>query len=231
MAKRPVSMASTPVRDVAAEEEGKFLKLVEIAKLGAHVSREIERLAPLLVSVLGVPVERSSDVWRNLRRVSMVRALVRSGFRRFEFCGTVCGDFVDGPEPRLWTVGKGARRHYAPLPPPAADSIRQWLGFKRLVGEEVRPEAPLFCGRDGQFVSFEMLRQEWSRTLREAGLPPYTVHASRHTAGLIVLVTTGDIRKVGRFLRHEGISVTQRTYAHIDPAQLRRDLAAPGVWP
>ena len=231
MAKRPVSRSKKPVRNAAAIEEAKFVKMSEVAVLGVHITTEIEKLRSQLVTATGVPIERKSVIWRALRRAVLARMLLRTGFRRFEACGAICGDFEDGAEPKLWTTGKGNRRSYTPLPPPAVDTLREWIQFKQIVGEEIGAEAPLFCGRAGQFMSFEMIRQEWSQVLREAGLPVYKLHASRHTAGLLVLAATGDIRKVGRFLRHDGITVTQATYSHVDPAQLRRELRAVELWP
>lgn len=56
----------------------------------------------------------------------------------------------------------------------------------------------MFCGRGGEFVSFELLRHGWARVLVAAGIRTYKLHSSRHTAGLIVLAATGDIRAVSR---------------------------------
>jgi len=231
MARRPASKALSPIRDVAAEEEAKFLKMNEIARLSAYLAREIENLSGTLISTLGVPIERASPIWRGLRALCAVRVLLRTGLRRFEFCALTCADFEDGAEPRLWTVGKGARRHYVPLPAQATEAIREWMNFKHGVGESADPGAPLFCGREGEFMSFELLRQDWARVLRDAGLPTYRLHASRHSAGLIVLAATGDLHKVARFLRHEGTSVTQRVYAHVDAGELRRELSSVRIWP
>lgn len=230
MAKRPVSSSTKPVRDVAAEEESKFLKLAEVAVLARHIDAEIDRLRAQLEIAPGVAVERTSEVWLGLRRANGARVLLRTGTRRFEFGGLCCGAFEDGVEPKLHVLGKDNRLSYVPLPEPGADAIRVWLGLKKIVGESVAPEAPMFCGRGGEFMSLELIRQDWKRVLREAGLPEHGVHGARHTAGLIVYAATGDLKMVGRFLRHDGISVTQRVYLHVDPAQLRHELSEVGLW-
>jgi integrase len=224
VAKRPLSKASTPVRDVSAAEEAKFLTLAEVATLTTFVRVRSPELLTMLQPISGAYLERSSAAWRELRNLFIARALICSGLRRFEFCALTCGDFVDGEASKLWVVGKGARRNYVPLPNDGAATFREWISLKLKMGESTDQLAPIFCSRSGEFLSFELLRKVWSGVLASAAIPPRRLHASRHTAGLLVLAATGDIRAVGRFLRHDGTAVTERAYAHVDPAVLRSQL-------
>lgn len=224
MSKRPLSKASTPVRDVSAIEEAKFLNFAQLLTLAAYIEQQLLILLPQLQPMPCVYVERTSAVWREVRNLYIVRALIRSGLRRFEFCALTCGDFVDGDAPKLWVVGKGARKNYVPLPPDGASTFRSWFELKAKVGESTEPLAPMFCARRNEFLSFELLRAIWATTLKAASIPSRKLHASRHTAGLIILAATGDIRAVGRFLRHDGTAVTERVYAHVDTVVLREQL-------
>ena len=215
---RPRTWGTKPTRQKWQEEEGLFLKLDEAARLGRWLDAQIQ-----------ATTAQPATAWHPaLRNAYAVRVLLRTGLRRFELCGLTCGGF-DAPAAKLWVVGKGNKQDYVPLPPAAVATFVEWLGHKRTMGEPCEADSPLFCGRAHECMSFELLRKVWKRTLEQAGLPEYKLHATRHTAGLLVYAMTHDLAKTARFLRHESVAVTERFYLHIDTEQLRQDLG--GAWP
>ncbi len=229
MAKRPVSGARGVVRDARAFEERRCLNRAQIGVLIVHL-RRVVRAAPRDEMLLAEAI-----VWLRVRDAFAVLLLLLSGLRRFELCGLTVGDF-NAASAKLLAVGKGKLLDHVPLPQPAVDLLLDWLAFKRLRGESLGPEAPLFCasGADegGGFMSVSALRLRWKIVLAEAGLPTtFGVHATRHAAGLLVYAHTGgDLGKTARFLRHRDTATTSRHYMHIDGDQLRRELSTVDEW-
>lgn len=227
MARRPESRARGDVRDVRAFEERLCLPRPAIGRLVAH----------LLGVIAAVPREAAvlaeTAVWLRLRDAYAVVVLLLTGLRRFEFCGLTCGD-LNLEEGKLSTIGKGKNRDFVPLPDEASRLLAEWLAWKRLRGESVAADAPLFCATgsgDGGFLSFGAFRLRWKQILVEAGLSAdYGIHATRHAAGLLVFARTGSIEKTARFLRHRDTRTTARHYLHVDADELRRELSGLDLW-
>jgi integrase len=198
-----------------------------VATLFAFVSAVIAPARP------ETAVLAEDSVWLPVRNAFIVATLLLTGLRRFELCGLACAD-IDLVHGRLWVIGKGKVRDFVPLPDAAVEMLRRWLNLKRVRGDSVGPEAPVFATTGagaGGFLSLSALRLLWRDTLAAADVPDcYTLHSARHAAGMLVFAHTGSIERVARFLRHRSIRVTSEFYLHIDPDELRRDLSSIDLW-
>lgn len=173
---------------------------------------------------------RLDDLWAELRNVYLVRTYLRTGFRRFELAKARVKD-IHHERGEFWTVGKNNVKDYVPLAKNALAMIDRWIALKSAAGEDVDGDAFLFESPQGGPLSFATIRLAWKAALVGAGLPTrFGVHTARHTAGLIVLATTGSLEKTQRFLRHRSIRTTQKFYTHVDAEQLRRELGAAAAW-
>ena len=61
-------------------------------------------------------------------------------------------------------------------------------------------------------------KEDGTRLVRTAGLPPITVHGLRHTAASIVLAAGVPVIVVQQQLGHSSITVTADTYSYVSPA-------------
>jgi integrase len=222
VARRPRSKASGPVRDVRALEEKRCLPRPLIVALVGHL-RQVAAAVPRKAEMLA-----ETTIWLRLRDAVGILLLLRTGLRRFEFLSLTCGD-VDLDRGRLWVVGKNNNRDFVPLTDQAIALLTDWFACKRLRGESVDTEAPLFSATGPNesegFMSFSALRLRWKKLLVDARLPTsYGIHSTRHAAGLIVFGHAG-LEKTSRFLRHRSLTTTAKHYLHIDADELRRELS------
>ena len=116
--------------------------------------------------------------------------------------------------------GKGRRERVLPLwKQPAAD-LRAWLTVR---GQP--PVAELFVNARGQPMTrsgFEYLLDKYVRLAGEQcpSLKTKTIspHVLRHTAAMVVLHATGDVRKVSLWLGHTDVQTTE-AYLRADPTE------------
>ena len=59
------------------------------------------------------------------------------------------------------------------------------------------------------------IKRQWRNFLEEAKISSFTIHDVRRTAGSILLMNTGNLKLVQKFLGHKDITTTARVYAHI----------------
>jgi integrase len=226
VAERPQSKAKGPVRDVRAREERRRLSREHLHRLAAYLYRVF------FATLVDEALIGEDEVWRQLRDAFLVLLYLLTGVRRFEGAGLTHGD-VDLLGGKLWVIGKGGIRDFVPLAAPAVRVLERWAELKKMRGEPTDQAAPLFAstGIAGGFLSVAALRLRWKRVLRDAGLPTfYGVHALRHTAGMLVFASTASLEKTARFLRHRNTKITAEYYLHLDPDELRNDLAAIELW-
>ena len=165
-----------------------------------------------------------------------------TGLREHELLALSVGDvFHDAGNPRRrfpLPAYKGKGRASAagqPTPPPHQEAIvpddahyklRKFYAWKRIRGEPLQAEAPLFLSRFNKRLSprrFRSLFREW-QTL--AGFErTFTVHELRHTALTRLWQRTKDLRMVQRMARHSSAKTTE-IYTHVNDddflAQMRK---------
>ncbi|MBN2575306.1 MAG: tyrosine-type recombinase/integrase [Deltaproteobacteria bacterium] len=226
MAKRPRSQSKHELRDLSAIEERRCPRKDTVARIYRDLQQKVAN------ATSDAAMLREDRIWIEIRDAIAFLFLLLTALRRFEFCGTTCGD-VDLLNAKLWTTGKGNIRNYVPLLDQAVALLRRWFELKKARGESLGADAPLFCatGPQGGFLSFSALRLRWKKLLRELGLPEhYGIHSTRHAAGMIVFAQTGSIEKTARFLRHRDTATTARHYLHVDPDDLREELSSIALW-
>jgi integrase len=226
MASRPRSLSKHGVRDVRGAERKRCMTKHAIAILFAELRKKIA------TAVREKAVLAETRVWIEIRDAFAILFLLLTALRRFEFCGTTCGD-VDLESAELRTIGKGNLLDNVPLPVQAVALIREWFALKEIRGESLDADAPLFCatGSQGGFLSFSALRLRWKKLLHELCLPEhYGIHSTRHAAGMVVFAQTQSIEKTARFLRHRDTATTARHYLHVDVDDLRRELSSIEIW-
>jgi integrase len=167
-----------------------------------------------------------------LRNAAIVLVLLGTAARRFELCAFRCGDFFQVyNEPRVrFDEAKGNVVAEIAISDETWATVERWKTAKVAHGESAGPDAPLFCGRGGEYLSLGQLHNIWKTALKAAGLPTtYGVHASRHTAGMLLLQATQSLPQVCDFLRHASQSITEAFYKHMLPSDARAGLKKAGL--
>lgn len=155
-----------------------------------------------------------------IRDRAMLHLCFAAGLRVSELVGLPLAALEWQPSPSVRIQGKGRRERVLPLwKQPAAD-LRAWLAVR---GHPPVPE--LFVNAREQPLTrsgFEYLLDKYVR-LAAAHCPslktkPISPHVLRHTAAMMVLQATGDIRKVSLWLGHTEIQTTE-AYLRADPLE------------
>jgi integrase/recombinase XerD len=168
-----------------------------------------------LQSILDAPSPSEPD---GIRDRAMLLLCFSAALRVSELVSLRLDDVKLHPQASVLVHGKGRRERCLPLWKEATAAVRSWLS--------VRPAAPapeLFLNARGQPMTragFEyILRKhvttasEWRASLATKRVSP---HVLRHTAALVTLQATKDLRKVSLWLGHANMQTTE-IYTRIDP--------------
>lgn len=149
----------------------------------------------------------------------MYKLMFSTGLRLAE---TVHLNVVDVKDHSFLTiVGKGNKEREIPLSFAIQEEIRGFLEWKRLNGEIIAPDAPLFISRKNRRIGSRGVQHDLDKWVRMAGLEgKYSPHALRHTVGFELMRGTKNIRQVQEFLGHRFITTTQ-IYTHVTKDELR----------
>ncbi len=155
-----------------------------------------------------------------IRDRAMLHLCFAAGLRVSELVHLPLGAVEFAPSPTIRIHGKGRRERLLPLWKETATDLRAWLAVR---GHPRVPE--LFVNARDQTMTrwgFEYLLRKHGRTataqcpsLQAKRLSP---HVLRHTAAMVVLQATGDIRKVSLWLGHADIQTTE-AYLRADPTE------------
>jgi site-specific recombinase XerD len=137
------------------------------------------------------------------------------------------------PSPNVRILGKGRRERLLPLWKQTAADLRAWLAVR---GPSIDTE--IFLNARGQPMTRSGFEDVLERQVEVAakGCPSLkqkriSPHVLRHTAAMVVLQATGDIRKVSLWLGHADIQTTE-TYLRADPTEkleTMRDVVPPSL--
>ncbi len=139
-----------------------------------------------------------------------------------------CGDlFLDGRYPALYVRrGKGGRKRLVRFNRAFALHCRQYLSWKRTVGEPSGAEAPLLLSsHTGGPMTTRAVQKAFKRCALAAGLSGhYSIHSLRHTYACHLYKASGwNLRLVQKQLGHARIATTE-VYADVMAPDLGRAL-------
>lgn len=97
---------------------------------------------------------------------------------------------------------------------------------RRLFGDDYQDADLVFAQPDGRPLDGQSLtRNEFRRLLRQAGCPPITFHALRHTTASLHLAQGSNLKLVSELLGHSGVGITADLYSHLVPGLQRQATA------
>jgi site-specific recombinase XerD len=181
-------------------------------------TRLISYLSPTeMQAVLNAPDLHHRD---GIRDRAMLHLCVSAGLWVSELVGLPLAAVEWQPSPSVRIHGKGRRERVLPLWKQPAVDLRAWLAVRGL------PSVPeLFvnaCGQPMTRSGFEYVLDKYvcaagqqCPSLKTKSISP---HVLRHTAAMVVLHATGDVRKVSLWLGHTDVQTTE-AYLRADPTE------------
>jgi site-specific recombinase XerD len=159
-------------------------------------------------AVLNAPDLQHRD---GIRDRAMLHLCLSAGLRVSELVNLPLSAIEWQPSPNVRIKGKGRRERLLPLWKQTCVDLRAWL-----VVRDPSPAPELFVNARGQPLTrsgFEYILDKHVRTasercpvLKQRHISP---HSLRHSAAMMVLQATGDIRKVSLWLGHADIQTTE----------------------
>jgi len=104
----------------------------------------------------------------------------------------------------LWIIAE-LRNHWK-----AEQEMRLKMGLGRGT-----PDALVIANWDGSPRSPDALTRNWSRAIKEVGLPKVTLHALRHTHASQLIAAGMDVLSISRRLGHGSPTITLAVYGHL----------------
>ena len=80
----------------------------------------------------------------------------------------------------------------------------------------------VFTREDGQVLHPEHVTKRFARLVRDAGLPPITLHGVRHSYATAALAAGEPLKVVSERLGHASTSITANLYQHVLPSMDER---------
>jgi len=122
--------------------------------------------------------------------------------------------------------GKGGKSREVALPRALKPFLNEYLAWMESAGLSTESTAPLFPGRTGQRMTRCGIWRRWKAALAAAGLPgDRPLHATRHTAAVMLYRATRDLRLVQKQLGHSSVTTTQ-IYADVLPEDVQAGVDA-----
>ncbi len=153
-----------------------------------------------------------------------------TGLRLGELVGLNVGD-VYGPDGSPKTririrpeIAKRGRAGDVFLPDKLVPKLKRFWRFKKQRGENLGPEAPLFCAQSRRRISRRRVQFAWRQWQERAGFDRlYPFHCLRHTSVTNVYRATRDLFLAQRFARHAS-PLTTTIYTHPSDEEMQGKL-------
>lgn len=157
--------------------------------------------------------------WHGIRDRAMLHLCFAAALRVSELVGLRLQDVTLQPHAGVLIHGKGRRQRCLPLGKESVTALRAWLALRKTAAA---PELFLNARGDAMTRSgFEYIlhKHVGTATQRCPALAAKRIspHVLRHTAALVTLQATRDLRKVSLWLGHANMQTTE-IYTRVDPS-------------
>ena len=168
----------------------------------------------------------------NIRDHTIISLALGTGLRLAEIVGLNIGDvFAPDGTTRVRVrvrkeIAKGGRAADVFLPDRLIAKLKRFWRWKRERGEDLAPDAPLFCNQSRCRISKRRVQLAWTSWQRRAGFDrAYGFHALRHTAVTNVYRVSRDLFLAQKFARHAS-PLTTTVYTHPSDDEIATRLRA-----
>ncbi len=159
-------------------------------------------------ALLDAPAPDTRD---GIRDRAMLHLAYSAGLRVSELVGLRVDNLVFDPRLSIHVLGKGRRERALPLWQDTAKALRAWLAIR-----PTRQAPEVFLNARGQAMTrsgFEYVLDKHVRMARQhfpsLAAKRVSPHVLRHSCAMMILQSTGDIRKVALWLGHASTQTTE----------------------
>ncbi len=173
---------------------------------------QVTKVIDYLLTQRDLAIARTNDR-QAIKDYYMVRTLLESGLRCFEFCALILTDF-HGHKITV-RCGKGGKPRTIVLTKATALMLKEWLEIRERLGFSIDQTAPLFPSRYGTPYTTRGVQKRIELIFAAVGLPEnLSTHATRHTY-CSHLLESGKVGlpTVKENMGHSSISTTN-LYSH-----------------
>lgn len=173
---------------------------------------QVQQLLEYLLNERDLALARGNHQ-QAIKTYYMVRALLETGLRVFEFCALINSDFQG--QKLVVRHGKGDKPRTVLLTKATANLLKEWLSVKGGLGFSMESDTPLFPSRLNDFYTTRGVQKIIKGVFGRLGFPnSLSVHSLRHTyCSLLLASGKVSIATVKENLGHHSIAVTN-LYAH-----------------
>lgn len=199
----------------ALEQGVRERTLLENVAHGVSLPKPEERLIEAMT-------ETDADAIRSAVKGSFLEALVElllgSGLRLGEALGLNQGDVHDG---YVMLRRSKTRLRAVQISEDASEALHAHIQALTVRGKD----EPVFFGpRSGKRMNGSTVSHAFPKMLLDAGLARLHPHGLRHGVASLLLAGGASMKETAEQLGHSSVQTTDRFYAHIAPAALRRNV-------
>ena len=152
-----------------------------------------------------------------VRDRALLEVMYAAGLRVSELCALKTSD-VDLDAAIVTCHGKGSKQRRVPIGKSAIHWLQRYLGVRKRLGAETKPEVFLHRGRSLTRQSAWTIIKTYAQ---QAGAPDVSPHTLRHSFATHLMQRGADSRSVQAMLGHADISTTE-IYTHITDLHMRK---------
>jgi len=193
-------------REPAALEQVQRIRAIPMKRTESRLVNHLNR--DEMQALLDAPSPHTRE---GIRDRAMLYLAYSAGLRVSELVGLRLENLTFNPRPCVYVIGKGRRERALPLWRETGSALRSWL-----VQRPPGPATELFLNSQGCALTrsgFEYILDKHVQTaakqcpsLLSKRVSP---HCLRHSCALLILQSTGDIRKVALWLGHASVQTTE----------------------
>jgi len=154
---------------------------------------------------------------------TLVHFMLGTGMRVSEVSKARFEDLrLDGPDPEIWTRGKGAKERIIPITSDLVAILRQYIAFRKS-DKPYKGKWGYKLNGNGYLFPWhpKTIWLRWRNAVRAAGLNRgFHTHAARHSYASIAYQVNEDLKTVQDLMGHSNSSTTS-LYVH-STAEMRR---------
>ena len=203
-------------REPAALEQIQRIRAIPMKRTDSRLVKHLNREE--MQALLDAPSPHTRE---GIRDRAMLYLCYSAGLRVSELVGLPMESLTFAPHPCVNVLGKGRRERALPLWRETAAALRAWLAQR-----SSSPAKQVFLNSQGHPLTrsgFEYILdkhvQAAARQCPSLLTKRVSPHWLRHSCALLILQSTGDIRKVALWLGHASIQTTEM-YLRADAATL-----------
>lgn len=168
----------------------------------------------------GHDLARSRNAYTAIQDRAVCLFAVYTGLRRSEISDLHLGDiFLTNENPYIIVRnGKGQKYREVLISSDCRIMLKSFLKVRR----ESKCNA-LFVPQRGEKYTGDGIYRVWKTAMKEAGLPPRSIHKARHYNGMMLYSSSKDIRFVQKQLGHSRITTSQ-VYVDITAEDAKENL-------